>query len=109
MGFCDWGEREVISRSQKLCAFSYCREAHSHSREPDGCSPVAKERRLLFGVLLQPVSEAMKNPAARAGYRKAFMTIFRTSSRPNVLSGDRVPDSPGFPLKACGNDEPRIA
>jgi len=27
------------------------------------------------------------------------------ASPPNVLIGGPVPNSPGFPLKACGNDE----
>jgi hypothetical protein len=34
MGFWEWGKREVISRSEKVCAFSYFKEADSHSREP---------------------------------------------------------------------------
>jgi hypothetical protein len=36
------------------------------------------------------------------------MTILPASSPPNVSIGGPVPVSPGFPLKACGNDEPRM-
>jgi hypothetical protein len=32
------------------------------------------------------------------------MRIIPNASPPNVLIGGPDPDSPGFPLKACGND-----
>ena len=33
MGFWEWGKLAVVSRSEKVCAFSYFKEADSHSRE----------------------------------------------------------------------------
>ncbi len=33
------------------------------------------------------------------------MRTIPTLSLPNVCIGGPEPDSPGFPLKACGNDE----
>ena len=33
-----------------------------------------------------------------------FRTSFLEPSPPNVFIGGPDPDSPGFPLKACGND-----
>jgi hypothetical protein len=36
------------------------------------------------------------------------MRIILKASPPNVFIGGPVPDPPGFPLKACGNDGLRI-
>src|SRR3972149_11658525 len=38
------------------------------------------------------------------GIKKSFVIIFPKLSPPNVLIGGPVRVSPGFPLKACGND-----
>ena len=46
----------------------------------------------------------MNYPAASRGYQKDAMRMFPKASPPNVLVGGAVPDPPGFPLKACGND-----
>jgi len=51
-----------------------------------------------------------------AGYQKNAMRIFAMASPPNVFIGGLpaamqagpVPDSPGFPLEACGNNGLRI-
>ena len=46
----------------------------------------------------------MKHPIRVAGSHKLIRMIFFKSSPPNVFIGGPVPVSPGFPLKACGND-----
>ena len=47
----------------------------------------------------------MNYPAASCGgIKKSFLIIFPEFSPPNVLVGGPVGISPGFPLKACGND-----
>ncbi len=50
----------------------------------------------------------MNHPAASYGYRRPVMRTTLISSPPNVFIGGPDPDSPGFPLKTCGNDGLRI-
>ena len=46
----------------------------------------------------------MNYPQQATGYRMTFRTSFSSTVTPNVFIGGPDPDSPGFPLKACGND-----
>src|SRR5213593_3100429 len=48
-------------------------------------------------------------PQQAAGYQHSAMRIVLKASPPNVFIGGPVPNSPGFPLKACGNDGLGIA
>jgi hypothetical protein len=41
-------------------------------------------------------------------YRRPAMGTIPLPSPPNILVGGLDPDPPRFPLKACGNDGPRI-
>ena len=42
------------------------------------------------------------------GYQNSAMRFVLKASPPNVFIGGPVPNQPGFPLKACGNDGLRI-
>jgi hypothetical protein len=46
----------------------------------------------------------MKYPAASCGISQKRDESYPKASPPNVFIGGPVPVSPGFPLKACGND-----
>jgi hypothetical protein len=50
----------------------------------------------------------MKNAVESSGDQKKGMRIIPQSSLPNAFIGGPVPNPPGFPLKACGNDGLRI-
>ena len=47
-------------------------------------------------------------PQQAAGYQNSAMRFVLKASPPNVFIGGPVPNQPGFPLKACGNDGLRI-
>jgi len=46
----------------------------------------------------------MNYPAASCGVSKAMIRTIQILSPPNAFIGGSDPGSPGFPLKACGND-----
>ena len=47
----------------------------------------------------------MKSPRSKLpGYQNVAMRIYPKGVTPNVLIGGPVRVSPGFPLRACGND-----
>ena len=46
----------------------------------------------------------MNYPAASCGVSEKRDENYPKASPPNVFIGGPVPNSPGFPLKACGND-----
>jgi hypothetical protein len=46
----------------------------------------------------------MNYPAAGCGVSEKRDENYPKASPPNVFIGGPVPVSPGFPLKACGND-----
>jgi hypothetical protein len=46
----------------------------------------------------------MSDSAANRGHQKATIIFALKASPPNVFIGGPVPNPPGFPLKACGNE-----
>jgi hypothetical protein len=50
----------------------------------------------------------MNDPAASKEYQNSAIRFVCRQSPPNVFIGGPDPEPPGFPLKACGNDELQI-
>jgi hypothetical protein len=50
------------------------------------------------------VIEGMSHPAASCGVSEGRPENSFTGVTPEVFIGGLFPDSPGFPLKTCGND-----